>query len=83
MKLKIAMATFLDKIKKSKTHDCECSLSPMILKGNQMVHYCMKGMQMNFVLAIAQPKNPQYFKPNLHELSPKISKQSFEGCMKS
>lgn len=28
---------FLDTIQKSKTHDCRHNLSPMILKGNQML----------------------------------------------
>ena len=28
----------LDAINKSKPHDCECNLSPMILIGNQMVY---------------------------------------------
>ena len=42
-KNKIAMATFgatffFDTINKSKTRDCKRNLSPVILKGNQMVY---------------------------------------------
>ena len=36
--LNISMRGVLDTINKSKTHDCERNLSPMILIGNQMVY---------------------------------------------
>ena len=34
----LCMFGVLDTINKSETHDCERNLSPMILKGNQMVY---------------------------------------------
>ena len=37
-KFQPCMATFLDTINKSKTHDGEPNLSPMMLKGNEMVY---------------------------------------------
>ena len=37
--LNFSMRGVLDTINKSITHDCERNLSPMILKGNQLVYY--------------------------------------------
>ena len=37
--LNFSMCGVLDTRNKSKTHDCERNLSPMILKGNQMMYF--------------------------------------------
>ena len=52
--LSFSMRGVLGTRNKSKTHDCERNLSPMILKGNQMVHSWNKGI---ISLAFCQNSN--------------------------